>query len=72
METERKRAPRRRYGFTPPKKGTGRERLKQLQSQYDAMLARLYANPSDEALSRQVRHIEIDIVRLTGEKTIDY
>jgi hypothetical protein len=49
-----------------------KERLRELEERYDIMLRRLYRNPSNESLSREVRHIEIDIVRLTGEKTLDY
>jgi hypothetical protein len=47
-------------------------RLKELQARYRVMFALLRKHPSDEDLSREVRHIEVDIVRLTGEKTMDY
>lgn len=51
---------------------TRKERLRLLEARYARLLLLLQENPSDEALSREVRHTEVDIVRLTGEKTIDY
>ena len=48
------------------------ERLISLETRYKKLLEQLCRNPSDEDLSRLVRHIEIDIVRLTGEKNLDY
>jgi hypothetical protein len=49
-----------------------REKLEQLEKRYDALLEQLFADPSSEKLSREVRLIEVDIVRLTGEGTIHY
>jgi hypothetical protein len=49
-----------------------RKRLAQLEKRYDALFEQLYNDPSNDALSREVRLIEVDIVRLTGEKTIHY
>ncbi|MDR1938280.1 MAG: hypothetical protein LBQ73_07265 [Tannerellaceae bacterium] len=48
------------------------KRLKRLEARYDALLAQLYDNPGDEKISREVRCIEVDIVRLTGEKSTEY
>jgi hypothetical protein len=47
-------------------------RLRKLELEYDRMFDLLLEDPSNEDLSREIRHIEIDIVRITGEKTIDY
>lgn len=49
-----------------------KEKLRRLEARYGELLSRLSENPADEALSREVRHTEVAIVRLTGDKTIDY
>jgi hypothetical protein len=60
--------PKAKRGLSPSEAG----RLKHLEALYGEALEALCRHPSDEELSRRVRHIEIDIVRLTGEKTLDY
>jgi DNA-binding MarR family transcriptional regulator len=51
---------------------SGQRRLRRLEAEYGAMLNQLLNNPSDENLSRRVRIIEADIIRLTDEQTLDY
>jgi len=47
-------------------------KLARLEYECDEILDQLFCTPGDENLSRKLREIEIDIIRITGEKTIDY
>jgi hypothetical protein len=47
-------------------------RLESLEAQWGAMLDQLCNDPTNEVIARQMRHIDVDIVRITGEKIMDY
>jgi hypothetical protein len=47
-------------------------RVKRLEALYEKKLEQLFNGPYDEKLSREIRNIEVDIVRLKGERIMDY
>lgn len=53
-------------------KAADRASLKVLEKECDRLISALLSGSYDEAVSRRLREIEIKIVALTGEKTIDY
>ncbi len=59
-------------GLSPEK----RKRVEELEAECDRILEKLFENLEDAKqfaeLSAKLRNTEIDIVRLTGEKIIDY
>lgn len=49
-----------------------RARLDELEAQYDDIVDELLRNPSNEKLYAKLREVEILIIHITKEKTIDY
>lgn len=47
-------------------------KLKELEGEYTAIIERLRNDPSNSSLSLELRLIEVDMVRITRETTIDY
>jgi hypothetical protein len=62
----------RRDKVTSQEKAFRKKRIAELEARYRELFDMLLEDPSNEELSRRVRHLEIDIVRLTGEKILDY
>ena len=49
-----------------------KKRLRELEARYDIIWDKLYNDPSNSQLSLELRLIEVDIIRITGEETIGY
>lgn len=49
-----------------------RKELARLEAEMDGVLDQLFDNPSNALLASRLSEIEIAIVRITREKTIDY
>ncbi|RHR56617.1 hypothetical protein [Parabacteroides sp. AF17-28] len=49
-----------------------KKEILQLEKELDILYDQLAFDPGNEKLNREVRTLELKIVRITGEKTIDY